>query len=121
MRPLEGRLAVVTGASRGIGAASAAALAGAGATVVRLSRTLEEGIHGPYRDLRCDLADVATVVRAATRILSEWGTPYIVVQNAGLFVLKPFEATELAEQIMEIDTLSDVRPLADALAGAVPS
>ena len=88
---------MVTGASRGIGAASAAVLAGAGATVVRLSRTLEEGTRGAYRDLRCDLADVHAVVRAATRILGEWGAPHIVVQNAGLFVLKPFEATELSD------------------------
>ena len=94
MKPLEGRLAVVTGASRGIGAASATALAGAGATVIRISRSLTEGTHGPYRDICCDLSDAQAVVRAATRILGEWGTPYIVVQNAGLFVLKPFEATE---------------------------
>ncbi|MEO8633799.1 MAG: SDR family oxidoreductase [Gemmatimonadales bacterium] len=97
MRPLEGKLAVVTGASRGIGAASAAALAGAGATVVRLSRTLEEGTRGAFRDLRCDLADARAVVRVATRILGEWGAPQIVVQNAGIFVLKSFEATELSE------------------------
>ena len=97
MKPLEGRLAVVTGASRGIGAASAAALAAAGATVVRLSRSLGEGTHGPFRDLACDLARTDEVVRATTRILAEWGTPAVIVQNAGLFVLKPFEMTEPAE------------------------
>ncbi len=97
MKPLEGRLAVVTGASRGIGAASAAALAAAGATVVRLSRSLPEGTHGPYRDVRADLGRVEEVVRASTRILNEWGTPAVVVQNAGLFLLKAFEATEPGE------------------------
>lgn len=97
MMPLEGTLAVVTGASRGIGLATAEALAATGATVVRLSRSLPEGTHGPFRDLRCDLAQVADIVRGTTRILSEWGTPAVVVQNAGRFVLKPFEATEPAE------------------------
>jgi NAD(P)-dependent dehydrogenase (short-subunit alcohol dehydrogenase family) len=97
VKPLEGRLAVVTGASRGIGGASAEALAAAGATVVRLSRSLENGTRGAFRDLRADLSRVEEIVRATTRILEQWGTPAIVVQNAGLFLLRPFEATEPAE------------------------
>jgi NAD(P)-dependent dehydrogenase (short-subunit alcohol dehydrogenase family) len=97
MKPLEGKLAVVTGASRGIGRAVAEALAAEGAVVARLARSLADGAAGPYRDLSCDLADTAQVVRATTRILSEWGTPWIVVQNAGLFLLRPFEETEPAE------------------------
>ena len=97
MTELAGKLAVVTGASRGIGLAVANALAGAGATVVRLARSLEPGAHGPFRDLRCDLARSDEIVRACARILEEWGTPAIVVQNAGAFLLAPFEATEPVE------------------------
>lgn len=102
MRPLEGQLAVVTGASRGIGLAVAEALATAGATVVRLARSLEDGTAGSFRDLRADLSEVPEIVRVATRILGEWGTPHLVVQNAGQFVLKPFELTspdELDQQL----------------------
>ncbi|MEP6574484.1 MAG: SDR family oxidoreductase [Gemmatimonadota bacterium] len=94
MRALDGRLAVVTGASRGIGLAAARALAGAGATVVRLARTLENGRHDGFNDLRCDLADVDATIAATTRILGEWGTPHIVVNNAGAFLLRPFETTD---------------------------
>ncbi len=97
MSALAGRLAVVTGASRGIGAATAEALAGAGATVIRLARSLTEGTSRGFRDLRCDLADPAQIVAAATRILGEFGTPDIVVNNAGVFLLKSFEATEPGE------------------------
>ncbi len=97
MKTLEGKLAVVTGASRGIGQAVARGLADEGATVVRLARSLADRTDGPFRDLRCDLADVSEIVRCSTRILGEWGTPTIVVQNAGIFLLQPFESTQPAD------------------------
>ncbi len=97
MKALEGKLAVVTGASRGIGQAVARALADEGATVVRLARSLPDRTEGPFRDLRCDLAEVTEIVRCSTRILGEWGTPAIIVQNAGLFLLQPFESTQPAD------------------------
>lgn len=97
MNPLEGRLAVVTGASRGIGLATAGALAGAGATVVRLARSLTDGARDRFHDIACDLTDVTQVVRATTRILGEWGTPHILVNNAGDFLLQSFEATDPAD------------------------
>jgi NAD(P)-dependent dehydrogenase (short-subunit alcohol dehydrogenase family) len=94
---LAGQLAVVTGASRGIGLAVAEALARVGATVVRLARSLDPGAHGQFRDLPCDLARSDEIVQVCARILGDWGTPAIVVQNAGAFVLAPFEATQPAE------------------------
>ena len=93
MTPLAGQLAVVTGASRGIGLAVAQALADAGAKVVRLARSIGDGVTGPFRDLRCDLAQVSEIVRASRRILDESGPPTILVQNAGLFLLAPLEET----------------------------
>jgi NAD(P)-dependent dehydrogenase (short-subunit alcohol dehydrogenase family) len=90
---LTGRLAVVTGASRGIGLAAARALAGAGATVVRLARSFPDGGGAGLLDLPCDLTDAAQVLRASTRILEDWGPPAVVVQNAGVFLLRPFEET----------------------------
>jgi len=97
MSQLSGRLAVVTGASRGIGLATAYALRDAGATVVRIARSLSPGTHQGFHDFPCDLVDVQAIVGAATGILNEWGTPHIVVSNAGAFLLKPFEATQPEE------------------------
>ena len=97
MTPLSGQLAVVTGASRGIGAATATALHEVGASVVRVSRTLSEGGPSGFHDLRCDLTDVRQIVQVSTQVMEEWGTPDLVVNNAGTFLLKPFEAIDPAE------------------------
>jgi 3-oxoacyl-[acyl-carrier protein] reductase len=99
---LDGRLAVVTGASRGIGGAIAAGLHAAGARVVRVARTLANGARNGFHDIGCDVTDPLAVEGAAARVLADHGVPDIVVSNAGAFVLKPLEATapdELDRQI----------------------
>jgi NAD(P)-dependent dehydrogenase (short-subunit alcohol dehydrogenase family) len=95
--PLDGQVALVTGASRGIGAAVAAALRDAGARVVRVARSLEAGAHGGFDDLPCDVSDTAAVARLADNVLADIGTPDIVVNNAGVFNRVPFEQTSVAE------------------------
>lgn len=83
------RTAVVTGASRGIGAAAAAALAGAGFRVATVARSAG--------DYRCDLTDPAAWTEVAQRILKERGIPDVVVNNAGAYLLKPLAETSLNE------------------------
>ena len=97
MSPLAGRIALVTGASRGIGAAAASALGAAGALVVRVARSLTAGVHDGMHDLPCDLSDGAAVARLAGDVLQRIGTPDIVVSNAGIFSRIPFEQAELAD------------------------
>jgi NAD(P)-dependent dehydrogenase (short-subunit alcohol dehydrogenase family) len=95
--PLDGQVALVTGASRGIGAAVAAALRDAGARVVRVARSLEAGAHDGFDNLPCDVSDTAAVARLADNVLADIGTPDIVVNNAGVFDRVPFEQTSVAE------------------------
>lgn len=90
---LAGKLALVTGASRGIGLAVAEALRGRGARVVRLARSLSDGAGERWIDLRCDVTDAAAVDRAIGRVLAERGVPDIVVNNAGIFFIKPVAET----------------------------
>ena len=104
MGGLEGRSAVVTGASRGIGLATARALADAGARVVMLARgadALRERaaeIGASAVDLPCDVADQTAIMRAAQHILTELGgAPDILVNNAGLFMLGKIDAISQAD------------------------
>ncbi len=85
-------LAVVTGASRGIGLAVADELRAAGFHVVRLARSLTDGSADRQTDLRCDVSDPAQVARVVTKV-AELGVPDVVVNNAGMFFIKRLEET----------------------------
>ncbi len=94
---LAGKVAIVTGASRGIGLAVADELRAAGAHVVRLARSLVEGSAERQTDIPCDLADAGSVDGAVARVLRDVGVPDIVVNNAGVFFVRPIEDTTLAD------------------------
>src|SRR5207249_4903892 len=65
----------------------------AGAHVVRLARSLQEGSADRRTDLRCDVTDPRAVERAIGRVLTELGVPDVVVNNAGTFFIKRIEET----------------------------
>ena len=94
---LAGKVAIVTGASRGIGLAVADELRAAGAHVVRLARSLVEGSAERQTDIPCDLADPGSVDGAVARVLRDLGVPDVVVNHAGVFFVKPIEETTLAD------------------------
>ena len=102
MSPLANQIAVVTGASRGIGLAIAEGLRGAGSRVIRLARSLQGGPDEGFLDFRCDVTDEAMVSGAVERLIETYGVPDIVVNNAGAFLLKPLVDTnrqELEDQL----------------------
>jgi NAD(P)-dependent dehydrogenase (short-subunit alcohol dehydrogenase family) len=96
---LAGKVALVTGASRGIGAATARALAAAGAHVILVARTardletVEEAIFeagGSATIAPCDLAEPDAIGRLATAITTRWPALDLLVINAAVLpVLTP--------------------------------
>lgn len=81
---LDGRVAVVTGAARGIGATIARGLTDAGATVFPLDLALPEDTAALERFLRADITSPADVSAAIGRVLTEEGRVDILVNNAGI-------------------------------------
>ncbi|HSD33139.1 MAG TPA: SDR family oxidoreductase [Gemmatimonadales bacterium] len=91
--PLTGKVALVTGASRGIGLAVADELRAAGAHTVRLARSLSDGSADRETTLRCDVTQPEAVQRVVGRIEAQLGAPDIVVNNAGVFFVKRLDET----------------------------
>ena len=98
-KPLEGRIALVTGASRGIGYEAALGLAKAGAHVIALARTvggleeLDDDINfagGTATLVPLDITDFEALDRLGASIHERWGYLDILVGNAGsLGILTP--------------------------------
>ena len=80
---LTDRVALVTGGTKGIGAAITAALAAAGATVVTCSRSPVERPADGTTHLECDVRDPDAVRGLVDRVAATWGRLDIAVNNAG--------------------------------------
>lgn len=92
-RRLEGKVALVTGASRGIGAATARLFASEGATVVLASHSEEEMVHiadeirssgGAALVVKTDVADATSLENLIARAIEAYGRLDIAVNNAGV-------------------------------------
>jgi NAD(P)-dependent dehydrogenase (short-subunit alcohol dehydrogenase family) len=98
---LRGRVALVTGASSGIGRAMATTLAEAGAAVCLVARreaeldALEKEIvarGGRAAAIRCDLADRSSLPAAVAQATASFGPPDILVNAAGINPRRPIDA-----------------------------
>ncbi|MGQ4390125.1 SDR family NAD(P)-dependent oxidoreductase [Streptomyces sp. SAS_270] len=103
-RPLQGRVALVTGAATGIGAATARALAGAGATVaighfaqIGPARTVLDEVRRFGADgieVSADLTSPEAVALMLSQVASEVGPVGILVNNAGAYPRLPWDETD---------------------------
>src|ERR1700722_11738698 len=112
-RKLEGKVALVTGGSRGIGAAIAKRLAADGASVaITYSRDADaaasvvkaiEGNDGQAIAIQADAANVKAVTSAVEETVATFGQLDVLVNNAGTAIPKTFEETTLEEMDRVID------------------
>lgn len=100
---IPGRVAVITGASSGIGAATARALAADGYTVALLARRLDRiealaaEIGGEAIAIQADVTDRDSLLAAAARVQDELGGADVLVNNAGIMLLGPFSSEQHAD------------------------
>ncbi|MFB0845338.1 SDR family oxidoreductase [Paenibacillus oleatilyticus] len=99
MKPLEGKVAIVTGSSRGIGRVIAERLAGLGAKVAInyagspekaaevVAGIVQKGGHATA--IRADLGKVSDIEQLFARTIAEFGKVDILINNAGLMLNKP--------------------------------
>jgi NAD(P)-dependent dehydrogenase (short-subunit alcohol dehydrogenase family) len=99
MKDLEGRIALVTGAGRGIGAATAQALATAGARVIVTDLAAPSALAAELGGLarQQDVTSEMDWIETISFAKSEAGGLDILVNNAGLFLLKPVTETTLED------------------------
>jgi NADP-dependent 3-hydroxy acid dehydrogenase YdfG len=111
--PNTGRTAVITGASSGIGDATARALAAEGYRVALLARRAEriQALADELGDgaiaVQADVTDRDSLVAAAQRVEGELGGADVLVNNAGVMLLAPFTSEQREEQrrMVEVNLL----------------
>lgn len=111
----EPRVALVTGGSRGVGAAVARRLAAAGHRVAVLGRDLE-ALQAVAREIdglavTCDLSDASRLAPALAQVEEALGAPSILVQNAGIASSYPLAKTTDAiwAQTLEVNVTAPFR------------
>ncbi|WP_406089705.1 SDR family oxidoreductase [Streptomyces sp. NBC_01013] len=112
--PLAGRTAVVTGAARGLGAQMATALVRRGARVAllgleeeELARTVAELPEGAARQWTVDVSEAAAMDETAALVRSRFGSPSVVIGNAGIAAAGPFPESDplLWRRVVEVNVV----------------
>ena len=109
----DGPVAVITGASSGIGAATARALARDGYRLALLARRadrlaeLAADLHTTTVTITADVTDRDALVAAADRVQTELGSADVLINNAGVMLLGPFgtKQREEARRMVEVNLL----------------
>jgi len=108
---LDGRSAIVTGGSKGLGLAIAKEFAASGADVAILARDpatladakglIQQGAKGKVAAISCDVSKMAPIQAAYDQVMSEFGKIDIFVNNAGQSIRGPSE--ELTDEMWQAD------------------
>lgn len=102
-------LALVTGASRGIGREITWALAAAGHQVIAVSRTPAAETNPNITTMACDISDINAVAKLQADVAAQHGPVHILINAAGVFgpiaLIKDSDPREWLETIM-IDTIA---------------
>jgi NADP-dependent 3-hydroxy acid dehydrogenase YdfG len=116
MTTTQGRVAVVTGASSGIGEATARALAAGGYRVALLARRLDRitALAGELGNgsiaIQADVTDRDSVAAAAGRVRQVLGSAGVLVNNAGVMLLGPFGSSQRDDyrQMIEVNLMGAI-------------
>jgi NADP-dependent 3-hydroxy acid dehydrogenase YdfG len=126
-KPLDGTVALVTGASSGIGEATAKALSAQGAKVAIAARRMDrlerlaaeiDDAGGTALPIRSDITDREQAIDAVERTATELGRLDILVNNAGVMLLGPIEDAPIEEWDRMIDL--NLKALLSTTHAAVP-
>jgi NADP-dependent 3-hydroxy acid dehydrogenase YdfG len=112
----QGHVAVVTGASSGIGEATARALAADGYRVALLARRLDritalaDDLGNGSIAIQADVTDRDSIVAAAERVRQELDGTDVLVNNAGIMLLGPFDSNQRDDyrQMIEVNLLGTI-------------
>ncbi len=120
MNSLEGKTAIVTGVSRGIGLAICRALQDAGARLGLIGRQKPPpDVVGTF--VHCDFADVESVPGAVRELVASLGSVDFLVNNAGTFLEKPVPELALAdwERVLRVNLTATFLVTREVLAGMI--
>jgi NAD(P)-dependent dehydrogenase (short-subunit alcohol dehydrogenase family) len=93
------KVAIITGASQGIGAGLAAGYRQAGYAVVGVARSLPPSDESGYLSIHADITQAATAQRVVDEALDRFGRIDTLVNNAGIYIGKPFTAYTLDDYL----------------------
>jgi NAD(P)-dependent dehydrogenase (short-subunit alcohol dehydrogenase family) len=105
-KKLDGKVAVITGASKGLGKAMGLALGAAGASLALVSRNLEQlnevaravkDTGGEARVFQADVSEEDQVIKLERDVVDEFGRAHILINNAGINIRKPLVEFTLEE------------------------